>query len=63
MFKITGNTYQAKAMLKEAGFEFDGAQKAWYGNEEALKELKRTATPTYSRANAKAYAGLTIEEV
>ena len=61
MVKITGNTYPAMVMLKKAGFEYDKGVKAWYGDEEALNELKRTSTATYSRANQKLMEGLKIE--
>lgn len=62
MKKVTGNTYPAKSILNQAGFTWDGGSKAWFGSEEALEELKRISTPTYSRANNKAFAGLKIEE-
>ena len=62
MVKVTGNTYPAQSLLKKAGFEFDSGNKSWYGNEDALAEMERTSTPSYSRANAKAFAGLKIEK-
>jgi hypothetical protein len=63
MIKVTGNTYQAKDVLKKAGFEYVPQFKAWFGNEEANNELKRITTATYSRANQKATMGLKYETV
>ncbi len=60
--KVTGNTYQAKTILRDAGFSYDPTHKEWYGAEDNLAELRRISTPTYSRANAKAFAALKIEE-
>lgn len=62
MYIVTGNTYPARDMLKNSGFEWDGARKEWTGDEEAMNELKRTSTPTYSRANSNAFAKLNIEK-
>jgi len=61
MIRITGKTYQAKEMLKKAGFEFEAKEKAWYGDEGAMAELDRITTATYSRTNQKLRQGLTIE--
>jgi hypothetical protein len=61
--KITGNTYSARAWLKDCGFVFDKETKAWLGNDEAKAELERTSTASYSRANAKLLAGLTVESI
>jgi hypothetical protein len=58
MYKVTGNTYQAKEVLKKAGFTYDN--KAWYGDEAAKTELDRITTASYSRANQKAIAGCQI---
>lgn len=60
MFTITGNTYNAKRVIKDAGFEWTGA--AWVGNAEAAEELRRISRPTYSRANANAMAACEIVE-
>jgi hypothetical protein len=63
MIKVTGNTYQAKSILKDCGFTYDAENKCWNGNDEALVELKRVSTASYSRANQKLVAGLKFEEV
>ena len=55
---VTGKTYQAKQVLKDAGFEFDTESKAWYGDDTAKTELDRITRASYSRANLKACAGL-----
>jgi len=61
--KITGNTYPARTWLKDCGFVFDKETKTWLGSDEAKSELERTSTASYSRANAKLIAGLTIESI
>lgn len=63
MIKVTGNTYPAKNLLKETGFEWVPQFKAWFGNEEAKKELDRICTATYSRKNQKLYLNLKFETV
>lgn len=63
MFKVTGNTYSAKSILNNSGFSYEGKEKAWYGNQENLDELKRVSTASYSRANQKLVSALKIEEV
>jgi hypothetical protein len=61
MIKITGKTYQAKEVLKQAGFEWVPQFKAFFGTEEAKKELDRITTASYSRANQKAISGIVYE--
>lgn len=63
MIKVTGNTYAAKNILKDAGFKFDSANKSWNGDELAKVELDRISTASYSRANQKLVSGLKFEEV
>jgi hypothetical protein len=55
---VTGNTYRAKQVLKDAGFSFDADSKAWYGDDTAKAELDRITRASYSRANLKACEGL-----
>jgi hypothetical protein len=62
-YKVTGKTYPARNVLKDAGFEFDGKSKAWHGGEAELKELQRITTATYSRANQNAVDGIEITEL
>lgn len=63
MIKVTGNTYPAKTMLKDSGFGWHNEQKAWFGDDSALTELKRISRPTYSRANSNAFVRLKIETI
>jgi|LSQX01.3.fsa_nt_gb hypothetical protein len=63
MIKVTGNTYQAKEILKQAGFKWDQQQKAFLGDNIAKTELDRISTPTYSRKNQNLVLGLKFEEV
>jgi hypothetical protein len=63
MIKITGNTYPAQNMLKQAGFSWDKKQKAYFGTKDNLTELNRISTATYSRANQKLKGSLTITEI
>lgn len=63
MIKVTGNTYPAKELLKQAGFKWDQQQKAFFGNNIAKEELKRISTPTYSKKNQNLVLELKFEEV
>jgi hypothetical protein len=63
MVKITGKTYQAREWIKSCGFAWNSEEKAYFGNAEAKTELERTSTATYSRANGKLLAALTVEDV
>ena len=53
-YKVTGNSYKAKQVLKDAGFKWIAEKKSWVGSEEAVAEFKRITHPTYSRANQNA---------
>jgi hypothetical protein len=55
---VTGNTYRAKQVLRDAGFWFDPESKAWYGDDTAKAELDRITRASYSRANLNASKGL-----
>jgi hypothetical protein len=59
-FTAGGNTYAAKEHLKSAGFKYDPGTKTWSGNAEHKSEFERITAPTYSRAAAKAAAGVTF---
>ena len=61
-YKVSGRTYPARNVLKDAGFTYESARKEWFGNEESLQELKRITTASYSRANQKAISGIEITE-
>ena len=63
MYEISGTTYNAKELLKNAGFVYDKKSKKWHGDQTAMIELQRVSTATYSRANQKLVAGLKIKEV
>lgn len=41
MYKVTGNTFNVKDFLKQAGFKWDAAQKLWIGDEAANEELQK----------------------
>lgn len=60
-YKVTGDTYKAKQILKDAGFTWNAENKEWTGNQEAKDELTRITTASYSRANQKACSGIKIE--
>ena len=51
MIKVTGNSYKAKKVLKDAGFKWDAENKRWVGTPEDVVEFARITHPTYSRAN------------
>ena len=53
-YKVTGNSYKAKQVLKDAGFKWDTKGKAWIGTEKEVAEFERITHPTYSRANQNA---------
>ena len=63
LIKVTGNTYPARHILKEAGFAWDKDVKAYFGDESAKAELDRISTASYSRANQKLVATLKFEEI
>lgn len=49
-FWVTGNTYAAKDKLKELGFKWANAKKAWYWHE---AEYKKVSKKTYSMDDIK----------
>ncbi len=59
--KVTGNTYPAKELLKDAGFAYSTTDKAWYGDDVAKTELDRMSTASYSRKNQNLIASLKFE--
>lgn len=63
VIKVTGNTYPARHILKEAGFVWDKDAKAYFGDERAMAELDRISTPTYSLVNRNLVADLDFEEI
>ena len=63
LVKVTGDTYPARYILREAGFVWNRYEKAYFGDKSAKAELDRISTPTYSRANQKLVAALKFEEL
>jgi hypothetical protein len=61
MVKITGNTYQARDLLRGCGFDFDKAGKFWFGDEAALDDLNRYKNPSMGHKWGKMIDGLKIE--
>lgn len=47
MYKVTGNTYNAKDFLKDAGFKWDAKAKCWMGDEEANENFLKGKNGTY----------------
>lgn len=41
MYKVTGNTFNVKDFLKDAGFKWDAKAKCWMGDEAANEELQK----------------------
>jgi len=60
---VTGNTFSAKSVLREAGFEWFAADKVWFGVESAKDELVRITSVQYSKSNANACENITVEQV
>lgn len=60
---VTGNTFSAKSVLNDAGFEWFSADKVWFGNESAKDELIRITAVSYSKSNANACANITVEQI
>jgi hypothetical protein len=58
--KVTGRTFPAASLLRECGFAWNATDKCWTGTADALAELERVSTATYSRSNQKLVAGLKI---
>lgn len=39
-YRVSGNTYQAKELLRKAGFVWDATTKTWFGDAAAKDELE-----------------------
>src|SRR5690606_12521204 len=63
LVKVTGDTYPARYILREAGFQWNKYEKAYFGDKSAKAELDRISTASYSRANQKLVAALKFEEI
>lgn len=59
-YVVSGKTYRARIVLREAGFRWDAKNEAWWGDEAARAELDRITTATYSRTNQRDCAGIVI---
>jgi len=47
MYKVTGNTFNVKDFLKDAGFKWDAAQKLWIGDEVANENFLKGKNSVY----------------
>ena len=63
MIKVTGNTYPAKELLERYGFVWDKEQRAFFGNENAKKELDKHSTASAGRRNQNLVAALKFQEI
>jgi len=52
-FTVTGKTYEAKALIKSAGFAWDKENRMWIGDATAKANFEEMGNPARGRADAR----------